>query len=204
MLSHTDQVTGLHQASRDSCSLYAAPKFITAGTADDEPEIPSPSLFDFSETSSKGADEQMAPIPTVAQLAVHLELLEAILILRSKVIKSNKLDFVFDTMPIKQYSTRRVWRRNRCFNQRYILKPVEAHDPTYQARRREKWPRFFGYAYMRFRTWAFALGSWLEQNGYKNRNIRVMADLMPPLGTRSKITLDLTSLIVDRYIDGMA
>lgn len=89
--------------------------------------IPSPTCFDFTQTASND-NNRLTSIPTLAECAVHLELLEAVLVLRARVLKSTALDRLF-------------WRLQLYFP------PVS-----------EKWRRFVALAVIRFSVWWDSLG----------------------------------------------
>lgn len=137
---------GLDQRAVHECSraamrskLYVSPN--AALSADEEPVIPSLGLFEGlqGERRAPGTDElDGAHLPSVAQCATHLQLLESFMVLREKVLKSNALDRTFSIRPILGDNETR--RRNKT-------------DPTFNTRRQKKWHIFVCLAAARFMVW---------------------------------------------------
>lgn len=151
-----------------------------AETKNEEPTIPSPTLFSglpqnisqapgpaaprsaFSSTpasqenSSSGNNNEpsrLLPLPSVAECAVHLEMLEIFFSLRVRVIQSKPLDktFGFEQKP------RTVYRRKYDSKQRkYVNQPHTIKDSTWKTRRRDKWIVYLHVAVGRFMVWAKA------------------------------------------------
>jgi len=119
----------------------AKKKYKAAQCEADEPQIPSAAIFEplFSAQSNSGARE--TPIlPSIAECAVHLELLECFFVLRQRVLKSDELDKVFGIAP-----RHRVVKRKG--------KDVKLKDPGMWERRQVKWPMFVEWSVVRFLCW---------------------------------------------------
>ena len=132
------------------------------------PLFPSDDIF----ASLSNPESDVLGFPSIAECAVHLELLEAYHILREKVLKSNALDITFGTRPEKKYGTRWKYRGTKRKLDRYLLSPPSQHDPSWQLRRQAKWPRFLTLAVIRFELW-------FEHVAYLQR---ITDETMPPLG----------------------
>lgn len=135
-------------------------KFLTTQKgAEEAPLIPSPSIFvSLHHRSQSGAEVETGALPTIAECAVHLELLEAFVILRQKVLSSNALDRAFGIAPKDTLATVRGRR---------VRKP----DNTFAERRKAKWPIYLRLAAARFLMW------WLSSDGGA-----VSEKSLPPLG----------------------
>lgn len=172
-----DLIDDLHSASKIYSASYAAPKSQTAN-------IPTPEVFHDLYAHDTSA------LPSAAQCAVHLELLELFAKLREYVTKSNQLDVLFDTMPQKKYTSTSERRRGYILPRRTLLKPIKYYDTTFQERRKGKWKIFIDHAFARFRTWAAAV------SGHQTTMIRelvvpgeiaytLVEYAVPPLGMQS-------------------
>lgn len=120
-------------------------RFILATRPEDEPQIPSPALFDFSphpvsEDGAVVADEVMLPL--VAACATHLELLECFYVLRQRVLMSTAIDASFDIVP-----ERKIKANTRTGKTRTLK------DATLLEKRQVKWTRFVEFAALRFLHW---------------------------------------------------
>ena len=142
--------------------------------ADVRPEIPSPTIFKYPEKANQNNDGLDDRIPLVAECAIHLELLEAFKILQETVIKSNQLDILFDTLPQKRYMNVSGY-----YNRRKLLKPVKAHDTTFQQRRKTKWDGFVKLAFFRFSFWADRIEE--HRRDVSTLGDQLPGDLVPPL-----------------------
>lgn len=71
--------------------------FPPAPTEAEQPVIPHPNVFHTLtvDLSDEDSTTQISHAPSVGECAVHLELLEAFLVLKTKVLKSNALDRTF-------------------------------------------------------------------------------------------------------------
>ncbi|KAF8459249.1 hypothetical protein BDZ91DRAFT_742064 [Kalaharituber pfeilii] len=129
----------------ESCILHHLIKLHSSTNKPTRPSIsnlpatlPPPSIFTSLYTDGGTSDSQetapqnISPNPTVAECAVHLELLEAFLVLKRRVLKSNALDYTF--------GTRRV-------------PPQRRTDPNWLQKRKEKWDKFLDLAVLRFEVW---------------------------------------------------
>ena len=169
-------INALHDASKK----YVAPTPKT-GRTQKEPAIPDPGIFASLATDIPAKNDIREVNLSIAQCAVHLELLETFKRLRETVIKSNRLDVLFDTLPEKNYHTVYRFHRNRYRNERQLLKPIKLYDATFQDRRKTKWIRFCEYALGRFTTWAAsnAPDSFNAARGSANELATLF---IPPLG----------------------
>ncbi|KAH0558382.1 hypothetical protein GP486_004960 [Trichoglossum hirsutum] len=127
---------------------WEPPKFGIAASKDEEPVIPRISIFaglrDESKEPRENQDEGVQ-LPSVAECAVHLQLLESFHVLREKVLKSNALDRTFSIWPKIPRRSAAEYRRNP--------RRAAALDPTFQARRQKKWHIFVDLAVARFASW---------------------------------------------------
>ena len=110
--------------------------YLPARTPDEEPVIPKPEIFD----ALHNPTENPAALPTIAECAVHLELLEKFVALKQKVLTSNRLDRAFAIIPKDKIVTERG-KRN-----------IQA-DQTFKERQAVKWPIFVLFAAARFLRW---------------------------------------------------
>jgi len=145
-----------------------------ASTGDDQPIIPPASLFSTLQPSTA----ELKGLPSVAECAVHLELLEAFLILKQKVLTSNALDRTFGLVPKDMIHT-------------VNGKKERKRDPGFEARRNVKWPIFLRIASARFLKWFSSLSRIMADEagvGYEEweqdegRNVQLTVDTLPPLG----------------------
>lgn len=117
--------------------------FKTAQTEDEQPIIPPNSLFDgLSPSPLEGTHVDGNKMPVIAECAVHLELLEAFLVLKEKIYTSNALDRTFAIRPEDKFVTQYRSRRK-----------VRQPDKTFQTRRAVKWPIYIRLAAVRFLQW---------------------------------------------------
>ena len=161
--------------------------FREAPTKEQEPVIPSPhifrSLLDPSTSRSKGEADT---IPTVAECAAHLELLEAFHALKARILGSQELDFVLGIVP----RPRTVYRTTYGgpYRSRREVKAVKIKDTTFAARRREKWPFFLRLAVARFKAWLATADLALKEappDSSADATTKILSAVMPPLGTFS-------------------
>lgn len=137
-----EDIQDLHHASRTGNSwqgLYHSKSPVFSLT------IPSPSLF------TTLNDARPDHFPTVAECAVHLELLQVFYTLRSNIIFSRALDKTFGTEAKPRTVYRKTWKSRE---RKYVHEPVKLGDTTWDSRRQEKWTTFLDYAAARFVTWA--------------------------------------------------
>jgi hypothetical protein len=151
MSFHSPYEQCLHQKSRSDASRPA--HFPLAASKEEQPVIPDESVFQALSDNTQG----VSTIPTVAQCAVHLELLEAFLVLKRRVLKSNSLDRTFgiDT----------TGKRDAAFTQRRLV----------------KWDRFVALAVARFEVWWEKLVVKKHDLSGDEQHI-ITADKLPPLG----------------------
>ena len=147
----------LHETRRDD--EEAIHTFREAPTKDQEPVIPAPQIFQSLLEPSTGKSHRKAnSVPTVAECAAHLELLETFYALKVKVLASRELDSVLGIKPHREIyqSTRRV-NKSRMHRGVYYgdfrnVKTDKIRYRTSAVRRREKWPFFLGLAVVRFKA----------------------------------------------------
>ena len=116
-----------------------APDFRLA-TAGEQPKIPNVDVFETLSDSKPLSGPGLTALPTPAECAVHLELLEAFRTLREQVLASTELDAVFDIKPHPKTVMR---GRNS----------KQIRDDTFAERRRQKWPLLIDLAVARFVMW---------------------------------------------------
>jgi len=144
--------------SDPSCSTSS---FISAKTPEEQPICPPNSLF-----ASLNNNDVNTRLPRTAECAVHLELLEAFLILKQKVSTSNALDRALGIRP----------------------DPRNVKKKTFQERRDNKWPIYTWLAAARFLKWWTNLGeilkngrfAWFEQEA--TQQLAITDATLPPLG----------------------
>lgn len=178
----------LHVSSKDAMSAirgvrpwyssrsteWRAPTFRTAKTKQEEPIIPPSSLFRSLEDAKTGGDTGPEVLPSVAQCAVHLELLQTLHALRVKVLRSTAIDATFDIKPNPRTVTR-GWGPNK--------RNVKLKDDTFAIRRKEKWPLFVDFAVVRFQIWVRLADSLIATSKKGNHNGATSQGLtLPPLG----------------------
>lgn len=167
-----DLIHELHAASREH-----VPKNEVGKMYEVKPNVPDPTIFSGLKLKRTNKDGEDTAIPSLAQCAVHLELLEAYKLLQEKVIKSNHLDVLFDTLPEKRYRTVSQYRGGRYVSRKILLKPIKDYDPAFQEGRKAKWMGFVNNAFLRFSTWATTISK--SPNAFAKR---LADDLIPPLG----------------------
>ncbi|KAL2130157.1 hypothetical protein VTI74DRAFT_6812 [Chaetomium olivicolor] len=159
-------------------TVYCSP-----ASMDDEPKIPSPHIFESlmsppakSEGEREDDNARSIVIPSIAECAVHLELLEVFFRLRAEILKSKALDKVFGVEmdhPI-------VYQRQYGMRQR---QPVKLKDPNWSEKRRKKWSYFLTLAVARFEIWAKkAAKSAFGGNGPHAELELIDLPPLPPLG----------------------
>jgi hypothetical protein len=136
---------------------------------EEEAQIPSPALFGFENEAAgkQRADEGTADkpdlarenshnkaaddgkfnrLPTIAECATHLELLEVFYVTRQKILVSKEIDNALNIHPNRETKTGKKGDKK-------TLK-----DETFWDRRQEKWKRFLEFACVRFLSWMDGLG----------------------------------------------
>lgn len=134
------------------------------------PLIPHPQLF-------KALSLSPSDLPTEAECAVHLELLEAFHALWVKVSHCQALDQTFGIVPHKKTVYRRTYSSQK---RAYFKKAVFVKDNTFPRRRKAKWNYFLELATGRFLKWITAIGQSLqvETEGVDSK----LPGRLPPLG----------------------
>ena len=163
--SHDDRKKSLFTRDRERReeSEKLATLYLPARTPGEEPVIPKPEIFD----ALYNPAENPAALPTSAECAVHLQLLQKFVALKQKVLTSNRLDRAFAIIPKDRLVTKRGKRE------------IQA-DQTFKARQAVKWPIFVRFAAARFlRWWRICIPILHPQD-----NRLTMAETsLPPLGT---------------------
>ncbi|KAL5356669.1 hypothetical protein BJX96DRAFT_187394 [Aspergillus floccosus] len=173
-------VESLHKASSNQITALlqkGTTRYTTTknSTKEEQPNIPDPSLFQTLSPTGEDA-KALGGFPTTGQCAVHLELLEVFYMLRNRIIYSRDLDTAFGVEPNKRTVYRRIRRGER-------KQPVELRDPTWDARRNEKWPYYLELAAGRFHSWIRVVdGVWQEEK-LDSTSIELSdgMDFMPPV-----------------------
>lgn len=200
----------LHQCSQDVLndqlsqqtlgkkSLWSPPKFKAALSAD-QPVIPPTSIFE--DLQGEGGEPQdnrkdEVQLPSVAQCAVHLQLLESFLLLQEMVLKSNALDHAFSIKPVISYTSASTSYRR-----------VRQPDHTFTTRREKKWPIFVDLAVSRFLTWWGSLGNILGLSDTAESYLHSAAKIeeyLPPLGKKIIILPEYFLIRMRRRSYGLA
>ena len=159
----------LHKASRGLSRRYYPP----AKSPEEQPIIPNPSIFNTladaqtnplteAGISNKDEDASLQTVPSTASCAVHLELLEAFMVLRMLVIKSGWLDKSFGVPPAKKY------------------------DASLARRRPLKWIPAVVLAVVRFEAWWSNIDSLLKTIGNAGSSTKQLTYVaLPPLGKQN-------------------
>ncbi|KAI0549298.1 hypothetical protein F4679DRAFT_547456 [Xylaria curta] len=150
----------LHHCSKQAFTRQVAQgslqvQFMKATSLSDNPRIPDPSLFNFS-VDSGCVQEEAKRLPSVAECAAHLELLQAFRYIRAQIFSSKELDDAFGIKP----ENRTVFRKRRVYqgsSSSWVREPVKLRDDTFEKRREEKWPLYLGLAASRFFYWIIAV-----------------------------------------------
>lgn len=180
------RLQALHTASKGEIQNGALQqqrhRYPQAKSDAEEPKIPSPKLFSG---LGKPADALSAVdagvtdarrLPSVAECAVHLELLETFLALRVKIVSSDDLDNTFGVKAANKI----IYRKQYDSRQRkYVRKPYKLKDKTWEDRRRQKWPYFLGIAAGRFQSWMVKMDAAMAA-GRAGKQKSLLA--LPPLG----------------------
>ncbi|KAK3389153.1 hypothetical protein B0H63DRAFT_518397 [Podospora didyma] len=135
--NHHDSRSGA--ASREDLLKALETKYPASKSTDDEPAIPTPDIFVSLVDKDNAKNE--AQMPSIAECAVHLRMLEAFLVLKQKVATSNALDRAFGIAPKDTLTTIRGGKRCR------------KTDATFKERRKVKWNLFVRMAVWRFLGW---------------------------------------------------
>ncbi|KAI1122936.1 hypothetical protein F5Y10DRAFT_252890 [Nemania abortiva] len=165
----------LHQCSKHAFTRQLAQSdqrhtFKRATSSSDNPKIPDPSLFNFHSDSSVQVESRR--LPTVAECAAHLELLQAFRHIRIQVQTSTKLDNALGIKP----KTRIVYRKRRVYQgykSNWIREEVKLGDETFEKRRGSKWPLYLKLAAARFLSWIDFVEDEFNQPSMPNQSLRV-------------------------------
>ena len=163
--SHDDSKKSLFTRDRERReeSEKLATLYPPARTPDEQPVIPKPEIFDALDEPTAN----LAALPTTAECAVHLQLLEKFVALKQKVLTSNRLDRALAIVPKDKLVTQGGKRQLQT-------------DETFKARQAVKWPIFVRLAAARFLRWWRTCKPILHPQG--NR-LRLAETSLPPLGT---------------------
>jgi len=176
-LHRTAQVNQDHRRGRSS--TYHS--FLATWIVTEQPKIPAPHVFDGLADEPSALNDDRTRLPTVAECAAHLKLIEAILTLRRRVLASRKLDAVFNLEPnIKTVHKKKRDRTTR----KWVWEEKKVRDHEYPKKRKQVWERdFLPLAVARFRVWAKSVDAELKK-GVASDEIPVVLSLpfMPPLG----------------------
>ncbi|OKL57187.1 hypothetical protein UA08_07335 [Talaromyces atroroseus] len=141
-------------------------KLLDVGDTNDidgqRPLIPAPSLFKsltITTTTKARMGEDGYFLPTPAQCAAHLELLEVFFALRYNIVNSAALDTTFGV--------------------EHIYKKTKIRDNTFQDRRREKWEFYLKIAVQRFDTWIRAADKIVAEQVKEEKGVSL--PYLPPL-----------------------
>jgi hypothetical protein len=107
--------------------------------------IPSPSIFDFSSPPADADADDAHPLPSAAECAAHLELLEVLYVLRQRILMDAGIDDGFAIKPEREV-------KHGSGSETKTLK-----DPTLWERRQVKWPKYIEFAAVRFLAWRRAV-----------------------------------------------
>ncbi|KAF5025921.1 hypothetical protein F66182_1956 [Fusarium sp. NRRL 66182] len=142
----------LHKASKDVNQKISSSYFPSATTMDENPVIPSPEVFNQLNDSHKNN------LPTPAQCAVHLELLEVFHALRIKIIDSKELNQTFGLGE----ETKTIYRRKYVKGLRkYVNEEVKIRNEIWEKNHPKKWTWYLGAAVQRFLVWAESYNAWM-------------------------------------------
>ena len=134
-----------------------------AETPGEQPVIPKPEIFDALDNPAT----DLAALPTTAECAVHLQLLEKFVALKQKVLTSNALDRAFAIVPKEKLVTRGGKRQPQA-------------DQTFKARQAVKWPIFIRLAAARFLKWWRTCCHIMH---IQDDGLIMAENSLPPLGT---------------------
>ena len=133
-----------------------------AKTPGEQPVIPKPELFD----ALHHPTADLAALPTIAECAVHLQLLEKFVALKQKILTSNALDRALAIIPKDKLVAQGGKRQRRA-------------DETFKAQQAVKWPIFVRIAAARFLRWWGTCSPMLHA---QDSSLRVTEISLPPLG----------------------
>ncbi|KAJ3464326.1 hypothetical protein MRS44_009112 [Fusarium solani] len=135
--------------------------------------IPDPAYFN-------GLDDRLKDeLPTAAQCAVHLELLEAFHALKIRIIECEALDGIFGI----KAPTKTIYRRKymKTLN-KYVNQEVTVKVEGWEAKREKKWLRYLDFAADRFVTWAEVIDKEIAATeGNDDQKLEIRLPWLPPL-----------------------
>jgi hypothetical protein len=132
-------------------------------------EIPDPAIFAALENKTTNTDSHDPLLPSPAECAVHLELLEAFQILQQKVLTSNALDRVLGIVPKDTIVTVKGKRTRR-------------PDLKFAQKRKVKWEIYLRFASARFLEWWTRLDEMLLATAREKGESGIIEESLPPLG----------------------
>jgi hypothetical protein len=133
---------------RHSYLTTQPPPFQKAFQREQNPKIPSPNLFSL-DAGSQALSKSHSSLPTVAECAVHLELLQAFQHFRIGIISSERLDRVLGI----ELNPRTVFRKVSNGYGQYEQQEIKLQDLTFDERRKTKWLLLLSLAAARFLKW---------------------------------------------------
>jgi hypothetical protein len=166
----------LHRCSKrsveDEKTKRGTLTFGTAAVPEENPKIPDPSLFDMTAAQPENDNTRL---PTVAECASHLELLEAFYHIRLKVSSSTSLDAALGIKP----EPRTVYRTTYLgYPLGYSREKVKIRDDTFLKRGMVKWPFYLELAAARFLRWVQVVKNEQDKSGVsKDKSLH-----LPPIG----------------------
>src|SRR5262245_32072776 len=134
-LSSNSSPRTLHELSQAALKSICSDRspYPLAKTLAEEPKIPSPDVFRPLDSTPR-EDSNFWALPSPAECAVHLELLETIYAVRQRILKSEVIDKTFGIEPNHKEVTRRNGEKRK-------LK-----DDTLWERRQVKWQKYVEFA----------------------------------------------------------
>lgn len=182
---HDFQLRLTHGWGQQEVQRFHAPKMLHAYTpkkatfplfkpAEDiksEPSIPDPAVF--KSLSQPPSEDSPTALPTVGEVATHLELLEAIYHLRTDVVSTKRLDVPLGMPP----ASTKLWKR-KIVRGRWYHVQMPILDKDYEERSKEKWLLFLRLAVHRFEIWAEKSDALMKETGASEPAI----PYLPPIG----------------------
>lgn len=162
--SHSDSRISSYTRDRERReeSEKLATAYPPAKTPSEQPVIPKPEIFD----ALHHATTDLAALPSTAECAVHLQLLEKLVALKQKILTSNDLDRAFAIIPKDKVVTQGRKKQRRA-------------DETFKARQAVKWAIFVRIAAARFLRW---WGTCSPTQRAEDHDLRMTETSLPPLG----------------------
>ncbi|KAM0260837.1 hypothetical protein ACHAPA_010052 [Fusarium lateritium] len=161
----------LHEKGNDMVSSPSLPNdpngkpYELASKPADFPVIPNLNIFNFANVPNTKPSRKSSPpdlaLPTLAECAAHLEFLETLFVLRQKVLVSKDLDDAFFIQPDREAKTG------------FQGDTKTLKDDELWEKRQVKWPKFVGFAAVRFLAW--------RERFNKSTEVEITRDNLPPL-----------------------